>query len=217
MLTALHAQMTAGKGCPLQFHKTTSFPWDRDENLIDHHVKLLQLTFSHSECRGTWTWPETQESIQHTSAFHAIPFALTPSPNAQYSLPKCCLLVPPTERAMLARAVQLARLRVKKSRTENTCIFWCCGMHLHEKLGCAGDVVLRGKCGVILHFGCPTLRRHVHVRQNKTILPGRIECSISLDCSYLTLLVLPGHHSESLSETPSQVGQTACLTSQQSA
>lgn len=77
MLTALHAQITAGKGCPLQFCKTTSFPWDRDESLIDHHVKLLQRTFSHSECSGTWTWPEMQGSIHHTSASHAIPFALT--------------------------------------------------------------------------------------------------------------------------------------------
>lgn len=62
------------------------------------------------------------------------------------------------------------------------------------------------------------MRVPVHARQNKTILPGRIEGSISLDCSYfLTLLVLPGHHSKGLSETPSQISQTACLTSQQSA
>lgn len=32
-------------------------------------------------------------------------------------------------------------------------------MHLKEKSGCAGDKVLRGNCGVILHIGCPTLRR----------------------------------------------------------
>lgn len=159
MLTALHAQMTAGKGCPPQFCKTTSFPWDRDESLIDHHVKLLQLTFSHSECSGTWTWPEMQGSIHHTSASHAIPFALTSSPNARYSFPKCCLLVPATESAMLAGIVQLARLGVKTSRTKNACVFWCCGIHLHEKLDCVGNMALRGKCGVILYIGCPTLRR----------------------------------------------------------
>lgn len=151
----LHAQMTAGKGCPLQFYETTSFPWDRDENLIDHPEKLLQLTFSHSECSNTWTWPEPQESIHHTSTSHDIPFVLASSPNAQQSFPKCCPLVPPTERAMPAGVVQLARLGVKTTRTKNACIFWCCGMHLQEKLDRAGYMVLRGKCGVILHIGCP--------------------------------------------------------------
>lgn len=81
-LAARHAQITVGKGCPLQLYKTASFPREQDENLIDHPVK--QLAFSHSECSGTWTWPETQQSIRHTSAFHAILFVLTSTPNAWY-------------------------------------------------------------------------------------------------------------------------------------
>lgn len=45
MLSALHAQMTAG-GFSLQFYKITLFLWGRDKNLLDFHVKLLQLAFT---------------------------------------------------------------------------------------------------------------------------------------------------------------------------
>lgn len=89
MLTALLAQTAADKGCPLQFYKTTSFPWDRGENLIDDCVKLLQLTFP-------------QSVLVHGHGRKAFHTALTSSSNARrYSLPECCLLMPPTEEAML--------------------------------------------------------------------------------------------------------------------
>lgn len=88
--TLLHAQMTNGKCCPLQFYKTASFPWDRDENLIDHCVELLKLAFYRSECT---THGQDSDPGQYWSH-------LTPSPNTQYSLPKCCLLGSPTEKAI---------------------------------------------------------------------------------------------------------------------
>lgn len=73
--TLLHAQMTNGKCCPLQFYKTASFLWDRNENLIDHCVELLQLAFYHSECTGHGqdiSKPRTVLITPHTQSKHTI-------------------------------------------------------------------------------------------------------------------------------------------------
>lgn len=49
-----------------------------------HGTGMRTRQTHHSECSGTWTRPETQESIHHTSAYRAILFALTSMPNAWY-------------------------------------------------------------------------------------------------------------------------------------
>lgn len=132
----------------------------------DHHMKLPQLILSHFECSGTWTWPESQESFHHISASHATPFALISSPNAWCSFPKCWLLVPPTERAMLTGLVQLARLGIKTLRTKNTWETRLCWRRGPERKK-------QSDFPCWLSHTETTMRVPGHVWQNKTILPLR--------------------------------------------
>lgn len=107
-LTSLHAQTTNDKCYPLQFYKTASLPWYRDENFINHCVEQLQLAFHHLM---HWTWPVTQDSIHHTS--HPVQTHKIHFPNA-------------ASLGHLLRELfveELTKLRVKTSRTKNTDFF----------------------------------------------------------------------------------------------